>query len=226
MASLRGVVQGRLVVGTLPFSTGELLSETVDQVLRAHPGVRVTIIDGTYGALLHQLRQADIDLIVGALRPSLPGTDLQQEMLFPDRLAIVARARHPLTRQPALAWRDLRDAAWIMPMPDTPAQTAFEQALAVGGIGLPVDALRVNSALMMQAMLAQSDRLALMSPRQVRREMDAGLLVRLNLSVHHAPRAIGLVRRADYLPTPAAQTLLDQLTRVAGRIAAEPESDA
>ena len=88
LAAQRGVVQGRLVIGTLPFSTGHLLSLAVDRVLQTHPGVAITIVDGTYDALLHQLRQADIDLIVGALRPALPGADLQQETLFLDRLAV------------------------------------------------------------------------------------------------------------------------------------------
>lgn len=221
LAARRGVVQGRLVIGTLPFSTGRLLSEAVDQVLRAHPGLGITIIDGTYNALLHQLRHADIDLLVGALRPSLPGPDLQQETLFLDQLAVVARARHPLAQRPRLDWRDLREQAWIMPMPNTPAQTAFEEALQVAAIPVPGDALRVNSALMMQAMLAQSDRLALMSVRHLRREIDAGLLAVLAVPVRHAPRAIGLVQRSEYLPTPGAQLLLDALRSAARGIAGD-----
>jgi LysR family transcriptional regulator, regulator for genes of the gallate degradation pathway len=106
-----------------------------------------------------------------------------------------------------------------MPMPNTPAQTAFEEALQVAAIPLPGDALRVNSALMMQSLLAQSDRLALMSVRHLQGEIDAGLLVVLGVPVQHAPRSIGLVRRSEYLPTPAAQCLLDALHRVARRIA-------
>ena len=214
----RGVVQGRLLIGTLPFSTGQLLSEAVDRVLKAHPGLGVTIIDGTYDALLAQLQQADIDFIVGALRPALPDPSLQQETLFLDRLAVVARASHPLLQRPRLGWADLRQAAWILPMPNTPAQAAFEQALRVAGIPVPADALRVNSAVMMQALLAQSDRLALMSPRQVQREMAAGLLAQLPVVVRHQPRMIGVVRRANYWPTAAAQTLLDALREVAREI--------
>ena len=221
LAAQRGVVQGRLVIGTLPFSTGRLLSGAVDRVLQAHPGLAITIVDGTYDALLHQLRQADIDLIVGALRPTLTGADLAQETLFLDRLAVVARAAHPLAGRRNLSWQDLRGAGWIMPMPNTPAQVAFEQALKVARIPIPADPLRVNSALMMQALLAQSDRVALMSPRQVDAEIRAGLLVQLGVAVRHEPRMIGLVRRAGYLPTPAAQSLLDALRSVAREIAGD-----
>ena len=223
LAAHRGVVQGRLVIGTLPFSTGRLLSEVVDKVLAVHSGLGITIVDGTYDALLHQLRHADIDLLVGALRPSLPVSDLQQEALFLDRLAVVVRASHPLAHRTDLGWHDLREQSWIMPMPNTPAQTAFEQALQVAAIAVPADALRVNSALMMQALLAHSDRLALMSARHVRREIDAGLLVVLDVPVRHAPRTIGMVYRSGYLPTPAAQCLLDALRSVARDIADDPQ---
>jgi LysR family transcriptional regulator of gallate degradation len=213
------VVQGRLLIGTLPFSTGFLLSESVDRVLRSNPGLGITVIDGTYDALLHQLRHADIDVIVGALRPVLPGPDLQQETLFLDELAVVTRASHVLAGKTNLNWHDLRDQVWIMPMLNTPAQAAFEQALKAANFPIPADPLRVNSALMMQALLAQGDRLALMSPRQIERELKAGLLVELSVPVRHAPRMIGVIRRVDYVPTPAAQSLFDALRSVAREIA-------
>lgn len=214
-----GVVQGRIVIGTLPFSTGRLLAQSVDALLRAYPGLNITIIDGTYDALLHQLRHAEIDMVVGALRPALPGPDLEQETLFIDSLAVMARAGHPLARRPRLGWKDLRDAQWVMPMPNTPAQAAFERTLLAAGLPMPSSALRVNSALMMLAVLAQSDRLAMMAPRQLQREIEAGLLVELKLPVSHEPRMIGVIRRADYLPTPAAQMLADTLRDVAQAIA-------
>lgn len=215
IAAQQGVVKGRLVIGTLPFSTGHLLAQAVDPLLRAHPHVEITIIDGTYDVLLKQLRHAEIEIMVGALRqmPQLP--ELEQEVLFLDSLAVVARASHPLATKPDLSWQDLRSADWIMPMPDTPAQAAFAQALLEAGIPMPTGKLRVNSALMMHAMLAQSDRLALMSPRQVHREISAGLLAELGVKVGHEPRKIGLVRRKNYLPTPAAGYLLEALRHAA-----------
>ena len=218
IAAQHGVVQGRLVIGTLPFSTGRLLSEAVDQLLRAHPLVGVTIIDGTYDMLLQQLRQADIDVMVGALRPTPALPELAQEVLFLDRLAVIARAGHPLTGKPGLSWQDLQASAWIMPMPHTPAQAAFDQALALAGLPVPADSLRVNSALMMQALLTRSDRLALMSPRQLQAEIQAGLLVELAIPVQHAARSIGMVTRKAYRPAPAASYLLTTLRSVAQQI--------
>ena len=108
-------LRGRLVVGTLPFSTAMLLSPAVEQVLARQSGVRVVIIDGTFEALLAQLRRAEVDCIVGALRRQVPGPDVQQAALFEDQLGVVVRAGHPLAaRAPvglgAVACRAVGDA--------------------------------------------------------------------------------------------------------------------
>ncbi len=207
-------LQGRLVIGTLPFSTTMLLAPAVEQLLAQQPHVQLVLIDGTFDALVAQLRHAELDCIVGALRSAPPSADLSQEVLFEDRLAVVARAGHPLAQRRRLGWAVLRRAQWVMPMPNTPAEKAFAQMLQAAGLPAPAGQVRANSALMMQAMLQDSDRLALMSPRQVAREMAAGLLVELPLPVQHAPRQIGAMWRTSYLPTPAAaqwQSILRQV---------------
>ena len=207
-------LQGQLVIGTLPFSTTMLLAPAVELLLTQQPEVRVVVIDGTFDALVARLRHAELDCIVGALRSQPPAAELTQEVLFEDRLAVMARAGHPLLTQPGLDWPAVRSAQWVMPMPNTPAELAFAQMVQAAGLLPPAPQVRANSALMMQAMLCGSDRLALMSPRQVAREMAAGLLAELPLPVQHASRKIGILWRSDYLPTPAAarwQSIVRQL---------------
>lgn len=198
------LLQGQLVIGTLPFSTTMLLAPAVEQLLAQQPGVRLVVIDGTFDALVAKLRQAELDCLVGALRRQPPSADLMQEVLFDDRLAVMARAGHPLAAQPQLTWSDLSAAQWVLPMPNTPAALAQAQIMQAAGLASPAQQVCVNSALMMQAMLCDSDRLALMSPRQVAREVAAGLLTELPLPVQHASRQIGVMWRSGYLPTPAA----------------------
>ena len=167
--------------------------------------MQLVLIDGTFDALLAQLRSAELDCIVGALRPQVPSEIFRQEPLFEDRLAVVARPGHPLAQQPALVWADLASADWVMPMPDTPAQHAFDRMVASTGLPPPRAQVRANSAMLMQALVQDSDRLALMSPRQMARELAHGVLVELPLAVPQGQRTIGMVWRSDYLPTPAAQ---------------------
>ena len=218
LASWSGQVRGRLVIGTLPFSTGSLLSKVVDRVMHALPGLQITVIDGTYDALMQQLRQADIDVVLGALREQFDQPGLMQEGLFVDQLAVVARSQHPLLRKKSLRWQDLRDYPWVMPMRNTPAQSVFDKTLRRAGLKPPRAELRVNSALMMQSLLLESDRLAMMSPRQIQPELAAQQMAVLPLPLTHAERKIGLVRRADLLLTPAMQHLLSACHAVAREI--------
>ncbi len=220
-----GPLQGHLVVGTLPFSTAMLLPPAVEHLLAREPAVRLVIVDGTFEALVQQLRRAEVDFIVGALRSSPPSDDVTQEVLFDDRLAVIVRGGHPLAqpknKRRKLAWADLQNASWVLPMPDTPAETALTQMLRAAGLPFPADQVRANSAMMMLAMLATSDRLALMSPRQVAREIQAGLLTVLPLQAQHVDRRIGLMQRNNYLPTPAAALLQEAFRAVAEALRAE-----
>src|SRR5690606_28594855 len=61
MAALHGKMQGRLIVGSLPLSAGTLVPHAVDRVLSLHSDLQVTVVDGTYDALMYQLRHADVD---------------------------------------------------------------------------------------------------------------------------------------------------------------------
>jgi LysR family transcriptional regulator of gallate degradation len=225
VAAVQGTMRGRVVIGTLPFSTGLFVPRALDRVLASHPALEVTVVDGTYATLLHQLRYAEIDVIVGALRDPPPADDVRQETLFDDRLAVVARRGHPLAGRPALRLRDLAHGPWVLPMPGTPAQAAFDQAFAAEGLAAPQERLRVNSTMMMQALLYDGDRLALMSPRHLEREIAAGLLTVLPVAVRHGPRVIGMTTRADYMPPPGVRVLLDSL-RAAAREVATPGEPA
>ncbi len=214
----QGRMSGQIVIGTLPFSTGLFLPQAIETVLREHPGLRISVIDGTFDQLLRQLRFAELDLVVGALRDPRQAPEVRQEALFEDPLAVVARAGHPLSRRTRLRLRDLQRAAWIMPMPGTPAQAAFDQAFAEAGLGAPADSLRVNSPVLMMAMLGAGDRLALTSPRHVQAEVAAGLLCVLPVTVRHAPRRIGVMSRRDYLPPPGVQRLLEAMRAAAAHM--------
>lgn len=203
-----GTVRGSVTVGTLPFSTGLFLPEAVERTLAQHPDVHVTVIDGVYDALTAALRDARIDLLVGALRAGPRWPELQQEVLFDDQLAIVVRAGHPLQQRPGLRLADLQPLDWVLPMAGTPADAAFEQAFHAEQLPVPAAGLRVNSALMMEALVTGGDRLAMMSSRQVARQAGAGLLAVLPVPLQHAPRRIGLTTRRDWLPAPAAASLV------------------
>ena len=216
LAAFGGRLQGRVLVAALPLSSGFLLPRALDRLLSRHPRLHVTVIDGTYDALIQQLRCADVDVIVGALRLASAPPDIAQEVLFDDGLAVIARARHPclLTQAPRGLGELLRHP-WIVPLPNTPARAAFEQAFRVEGIPCPEAQLQVNSPSVVRSLLLDSDRLALLSPLQVDAELRTGQLVQVPLPLRDASRAIGVATRRDGSLSPGTAALLDELRTLA-----------
>src|SRR5690606_18162855 len=122
---------------------------------------------------------------------------------------------HPLTGKRIASLRELAHESWIAPLRGTPARKAFERAFAAEGIAAPQGSLEANSAAVLQSLLLDSDRLALLSRRQIVRGMAAGLLTVLPVPVKETARHIGLAMRADSEPGPIMRTFMEEIRRLA-----------
>jgi LysR family transcriptional regulator of gallate degradation len=215
LASLRGELAGLLVVGALPLSSGHLLPLAIERTLRKHPGLKIRIIDGTYETLSRGLRCADVNLIVGALRPDDSEPYSIHEPLFDDALSVVVRAHHPLLRQSGIPGLiSLRDAEWVVPLAGTPSRELFERAFRAESAEPPGTQLEANSPSIVRTLLLSSDRLALISRRQIHHELRQGILVVVPVEVKLARRTIGIARLRNTEPSPGMLALLDALRAV------------
>ena len=214
IAARLGTIAGRVALGVLPLSGALLTSRAINLLLAEHPGVQVTVVDGTYEALLQGLLCGDLDVIVGGLNYPAP-REVLQERLFVDRLSVVARKGHPLLRRRGLSLADLAGSEWIMPRRGTPPRVRFDALMREAGIvpaGSPVES-NVLSAV--RALLAESDRLAILSRQQIHFEEQAGLLAALPLELESTAIHIGVRTRADAKLSRPVQSLLAQLRAVA-----------
>jgi len=212
-AAWRGEIRGRVVVGALPLSVALILPQAVDAVRRQHPEVEITVIDGTYESFTRQLGSADIDAIIGALRPASAG--MRQETLFEDDLAVIARAGHPCLAKPALSLKDLLRWEWVVPLQGTPASLALERVFASQGLAPPPGRLQASSGAFTSALVSQTDRLALASYGQARQDQRAGALRLVPVPLHGTARKIGVAVRDSGEPSPDLLVLLEALRAAA-----------
>lgn len=210
----RGTIRGRVVVGALPLTVSLLLPGAIEALLERHPEVAVTVVDGTYESLMRQLRSADVDLLVGALRPGAPADVLQVPLLEED-LVVVARPDHPCFARRGVAPKDLLRWPWILPLPDTPAHAALRRAFEAFGLPLPAGALRANSPGFTRATIAGTDRLALASRGPASLEERAGRLRIVPVALPGTRRPIGLTVRAIGEPSPELAALIARLREAA-----------
>lgn len=199
----QGRMDGSLRIGSLPLARTDLVPTAVTQLLAEYPDARVSIVDGPYEELLDMLLHGRIDMIVGALRQPAPVRDIQQIKLFDDPLAVVVRVGHPLLTDSCadnLTLEHIASLPWIAPRNNTPARRRFRKLFANNKLEPPAQLIECSSSAATRSLLLQSDRVALLSIRQVLPEIRLGLLATLPMSLD-VSRSIGFTLRENWEPT-------------------------
>ncbi len=214
VSALNGRETGHIDIGSLPLARSQILPEAINRIATELPNIRIKVRDGPYFDLLHALRFGEIDFIIGALRSPAPIEDVVQTRLFTDRLAIVARAGHPLQNQRDVGIETLSGFPWVVPAPAIPTRIEFERLFAGTATGKRLRFVESSSQVLMRGLLAGSDRLAIISRHQVQRDLDEGLLVEIEFRLKDAERAIGITTRDGWRATAAQQRFIDLLHEV------------
>ncbi|MCH7980161.1 MAG: LysR family transcriptional regulator [Proteobacteria bacterium] len=201
VSELQGNMRSRISVGSLPLARAELLPQAVTLLLASYPDARVNILDGPYTEQLHALRYGQIDWIIGALRDPVPTADIVQRHLFEEPLTIVVRTGHPLLGIQAPGPESLAQLEWVVPREHTPTRDLFTAFFARAGVATPRRIIECSSLVATRGLLQSSDRAALLSPAQIRRDVQAKQLAILGAPLPDTSRAIGVTVRADWVPT-------------------------
>ena len=209
-----GNAKGRVVIGAMPLSRARWLPRALLAFSRRHPGVEVAVIEGSYPELAGPLRDGEIDLLLGALRLDDPSDDLAQEVAFTDRPQIVMRAGHPLASGNPLSLASLRDYPWILPSSNAPLRQYWETMIGADGGAEPEVRIECGSVLTIRELLLETDMLSLLSPDQLRVEIEAGL-IETSPPPSEVSRTIGITTRRDWRPTAAQRSMQLVLREIA-----------
>jgi DNA-binding transcriptional LysR family regulator len=209
----RGHHRGRVAIGSLALGRSELVPRAVARAVKAFPDASFLIQDGSYDQLLRDLRAGELDLIVTAGRP-LSSDDVVAVPLFEDVLAVVARAGHPLVRDGVAALEDLGRYPWILPRYGTPTRRRCDALLEQIGGPRPIGLIETGALVSVRALLLDSDRLTLLSRRQIAVDVDSGLLATIDVPVPSPRRTIVATLRRDWKPTQVQAALLEELKAI------------
>ena len=197
---LEGIASGRVAIGSLPLARTLILPRAINRTSEAFPDASFEIIDGPYDTLLRNLREGVIDFLVGALRDPPPFDDVVGSELLRDPYAVVARRGHPLFERRVLGVTDLAEFQWVIPREGTPVRGAFEALFATGP--RPSANIETSSLVATRGILLESDRLTLLSHRQIAIEERMKLLQVLPFPLPETSRSVGVTTRRGWLPSP------------------------
>lgn len=201
--------RGRLTVGAMPLCRARLLPNAIAALMRKAPRATIDVVEGSWRELVEPLRDGSIDLMIGALREDDPPLDCVQQPLFLDRLAVVARAGHPILSGIEAGLDALAEYPWIVGREGTPLRSHWEALFAERA--MPYAPIECGSVMTIRGILMDSDCLTLLSPDQVAMEVESGLLVLLQPPVS-MQRMIGVTIRSGWRPTRIQALFLDSLS--------------
>ena len=212
--NVAGVLQGRVVIGTLPFVRTVILPRTIIAVLKRYPDLDIATTESPYDDLVTSLRCGDVDFIVGALRGSQSEHDIVEESLLDEDLSVVVRTGHPLCNTRNLTWNDLLKYSWVLPKASTPTRTLVRNLMNDCGYAEPAHIVECSSFVTLRGLIMDSDFVTILSRHQIAREEEVGMLAELPFELAGTRRAIGITTRSSGLPSPAASAVITELRDV------------
>jgi DNA-binding transcriptional LysR family regulator len=110
-ARLRGEA-GELNIGILASLAAGFLHLALKEFRERHPGVKITLHEGTAEENLHRLALGGLDIAFVTGKPNFPGHT--SEVLWNESIFFVLPASHELSSKAELAWEDVRGETFVV----------------------------------------------------------------------------------------------------------------
>lgn len=215
IANIDGVTAGSVRVGSLPYTRTYLIPKAVNKLLESYPEIDIYTQEGPYSILEAELRSGEIDFIIGAVRSGTTSAGITTEILFEDKLSIIARKEHPLMNQKKISFSELVNQKWVLPSVKTPTWQLLKDVLDSDKLPMPEHAVSTSSLSIVRGLLVDSDRISLLSEHQIYYDKLTNLLDILPVEIPNSYRPIGITMRKGTHPSPAAKLFLDKIRAVA-----------
>jgi LysR family transcriptional regulator of gallate degradation len=223
LAALAGVVKGVVTIGALPLARSQLLPLAIAAVQARHPGLRVRSLESTYDELTAGLLSGRVDFILGALRDTA-GQAFDSQPLFVDKVALVARAGHPLATRAHLRFEELLRFPWVLSRAGTPLREQFDLFCAERDAVPPTPAVETGDLALVRGLLLASDMLTVLSLHQLYHELRSGQLVELSFALPGMERTIGVTTRRGAHLSPGARVLQGEIRQRAPGFGSGPDA--
>ena len=185
-----------LRIGALPSVAAGVLPDAVGRFLALAPGVRIRVQDGAIAALVDQLRDGALDLVIGRMGTPEAMVGLTFAQLYTERGAIVVAAGHPLAKSRSLL--DLRNALVIYPPRSAAIRPLVDRFMLAEGADLQGPRIESVSDAFGRAMtLGPQAPVWIISQGVVARDITAGRLVTLPIDSGLLEGPVGIMARAE-----------------------------
>lgn len=161
--ALREGQGGAVRVGAVTGPAVGYLVPAIRAIKREAPDAEITVDVLPSRDLLRQLTAGEMDFALARVLPDFDSREFEIHPMRDEKVALLARAGHPLARAPRVTFTELTDYEWIMQERGAPIREATLEAFGAVGLAEPGNIVNSPSLLLMIAYLSRSDAIAGMS---------------------------------------------------------------
>jgi DNA-binding transcriptional LysR family regulator len=212
--------RGALRIGAIQPMLQGLLPAILDRLTRQHPRIAFHVMPGrTVSEHYRELRDRNIDLILGRLVDGAKDEDFDTEILFDEPIDVVAGAQNPWVRRRKISLIELVDEPWILPRPEIgPEAVAWPyvaEAFRASGLEIPQTGIFSNAVPLQVAMLSTGRFLA-MAPRSLTWFSGKQMGIRmLPVKLPVQPPPVAIVTLKNRMVSPVTRLFIDCAREVA-----------
>ena len=208
---------GEVSVGAdMSYIAGGFMSEIIQLVARQHPKLTVHVVEtttSTAGPEFRELRERNVDLILGRMTAPIVADDLRVEALFDESIVVVTSGQSPWAKRRKIDLADLIDASWILAPPNNQARTLVEKAFRAKGLDPPRPRVTTYSMQLRMQLLASGQYVTVFTDSTARYSAERWLLK--VLPVNLGPRLpVVAVTLKNRTLTPAVRLFIEQVRKV------------
>jgi DNA-binding transcriptional LysR family regulator len=200
---------GEIRVGGNEYMTTGLIPTVFGRLRRQYPGIAIDVT--SVGAASEQqrgLRERKVDLVVGRIPPSNE-EDIHTEVLFHDRIVVVAGLQNPLSRRRKVELSELADEPWALMPLYSPVEVHVANVFRAGGVIFPPRGSARGSVHLICALVASGPFLGIFPNSLLRFGANLPPFKILPLELPMPPLPAGIMTLKNRTISPATQLFID-----------------
>jgi DNA-binding transcriptional LysR family regulator len=210
---------GELRIGATEPIVAGLLPVIITRLTRQHQGLTFHITQVPTIPLYRDLRERNVDVVIGRILNPKADEDFHTEILFDEPQFVVAGLDNPWIGRRKIKLAELIDEPWSLPRLDSAAGTLIAETFRACRLEVPRIRVISNSIHMHNALLANGRFLA-MFPRSLLQFSAKRLSIKvLPVELPTQPAPIGIVTLKNRTISPVAQLFIDCAREVARPLA-------
>ena len=152
--SLLDPTVGELRIGCTPPLAAGMVAAVIGDLSDRYPRISFHVVEGDVIAMQRELHDRNIDVAIGPVQEPITDENLTLEILFDDRLVVVAGADNKWLRRKKIKLSELLHEPWIFPHVGTLASSSITAAFRASGVDAPKAMVSSNSSRLNNNLLA------------------------------------------------------------------------